>query len=77
MSAKFVVQTMSRKATDMTRDEAIALVAKDEANRLKKNEALRKWRTEHKSEYNEYIKQWRAKRKQMVEEAKALLSSEK
>lgn len=59
---------------DMTKAEAMAIVAKDEERRAKKRESLKKWRTEHKADYNEYIKRWRANRKQQVEAAKALLA---
>jgi hypothetical protein len=62
---------------EMTIAQAMELVVKDEQRRLKKREALKKWRKENKTKYNEYIKQWRAKRAAEVAEAKALLAANK
>lgn len=50
------------------------IIAEYEAARVKKNEALKKWRKEHKQQYNEYIKQWRAKRTAAYNEAKARMA---
>jgi uncharacterized protein YoaH (UPF0181 family) len=54
---------------------AMEIVAKDEIRKQKKRDSLKKWRTEHKSEYNEYIKQWRRDRTAAVNAAKAILAA--
>lgn len=57
----------------MTKEQAVEIIAKENARRLKKNAALKAWREKNKTKYNTYIKTWRANRAAMVAEAKKTL----
>jgi hypothetical protein len=58
---------------DMTKSEAVELLAKAESVRLERNRKLREWRAEHRAEYNAYYKDWQTKRDAKLAEAKRIL----
>lgn len=60
---------------EMTRDEAVAIVKKEEEKRLKKNAALKAWREKNKEKYAKYMKTWKEEKKSKIEAAKEMLKS--
>lgn len=48
---------------ETTRAKAMAIVAKENERRAKKNAYLNAWRRKNRDRYNAYIRQWRAERK--------------
>lgn len=58
---------------DMTKAEAVELLAKTETRRLERNRKLREWRADPKNGYKEYYADWLEKRDAKIAEAKKLL----
>lgn len=58
---------------EMTKSEAMEIIAKAEERRLKKNASVREWRKKNATRHKEYMANWYAERKKQVEEAKKLL----
>ena len=66
---------MTKLNGQMSVEQALEIVTKEEQRREKKNKALKAWREKNKTKYNEYIKTWRAQRKLQVEAAKKILEA--